>query len=184
MSIRKALLVAAICGLSALNLEAQSQELPKIPRIGLLIPGSEASSRVYFGGLQQGLNAHGLIEGKTIHLEVRYASGQIDRLGPLATELVTSGVDLIFTGGDQGAWAAKRSTKQLPIVAVTCDALASGLLTDLARPGGNFTGVTCINSDLSGKRVELMKETVPALLRLGAVFNPSDTRMAAELRET
>ena len=126
---------------------------------------------------------HGLIEGRGVLVEVRYAAGQIDRLSSIAVELAKSGVDLIFTGGDQGAWAVKRATDKIPIVAVTCDALAAELVTNLARPDGNLTGVTCINSDLSGKRVELIKESIPSLSRLGAVLNPDDKRMAAELKE-
>jgi putative tryptophan/tyrosine transport system substrate-binding protein len=134
-------------------------------------------------GLRQGLTQQALIEGKNFQLEVRYAAGQIDRLHSIAIDLVKSGVDLIFTGGDQGAWAAKRATDKVPIVAATCDALAAGLVTNLSRPGGNLTGVTCINSDLSGKRVELLKETLPSLSRLGVVLDPDDKRMAAELTE-
>jgi ABC-type uncharacterized transport system substrate-binding protein len=179
--IRLALPVITILGLSVTYLGAQDR--PKIARIGVLMSGSEASSGVFLDGLRQGLREHGLIEGKGILLEVRYAAGQIDRLHPIALDLVKSGVDLIFTGGDQGAWAAKRATDKIPIVSVTCDALAAELVTNLRRPGGNLTGVTCINSELSGKRVELIKESIPSLSRIGVVLNPDDKRMVAEFRE-
>jgi len=182
MHIRTVLFAVALLGASMSS--ARSEDGLKLAQIGLLLAGSEASSRVYLEGLRQGLMEHGLIEGKTVRLEIRYADGQMDRLQSFAAELATSGADLIFAGGDQGAWAAKRATDKIPIVAVACDALAARLVTNLARPGGNLTGVTCINSDLSSKRVELIKETVPSLSQLGVVLNPGDERMAAELRET
>jgi putative ABC transport system substrate-binding protein len=181
MNCRAILIVLAIWGLSISSLAAQDPV--KLSRIGLLMPGSETSMQDFFEGLHQGLAERGLIEGKTLRLEIRYAEGRIDRLGLLAAELATSDVDLIFAGGDQGAWAAKGAIERIPIVAVTCDALAAGLVTNLARPGGNLTGVTCINADLSGKRVELIKEILPLLSQLGVVLNPSDKRMTTELRE-
>jgi putative tryptophan/tyrosine transport system substrate-binding protein len=181
MSIRNAWLVIAFLGLSVVSLKAQDQS--KTIRIGVLMSGSEASSGMFLEGLRQGLTEQGLIEGKSVRLEVRYAGGQIDQLDSLAVELATSGVDLIFTGGDQGAWAAKRASDKIPIVAVTCDALEAGLVTNLPRPGGNLTGVTCINSDLSGKRVELINASIPSLSHLGVILNPSDKRMTSELRE-
>jgi ABC-type uncharacterized transport system substrate-binding protein len=97
--------------------------------------------------------------------------------------LAGSGVDLIFTSGDQAGKAAKQATGKIPIVAVTCDALAAGLVTNLRRPGENLTGVTCINADLDGKRVELLKEVLPSLDRLAVVLNPEDRRSVAELKE-
>jgi putative ABC transport system substrate-binding protein len=102
----------------------------------------------------------------------------------MAGELVRSNLALIFAGGDQGAAAAKRATDQLPIVAVACDALAAGLVSNLARPGENLTGVTCINSDLAGKRVEILRETLARLDGLGVVLNPDDQRMVSELMES
>src|SRR5262245_15551048 len=178
MIIRELLLIIAIWGLFIV--EAQSQL--KTARVGVLVPGSEASARVYLDGLRQGLREQGLILGESVSLEFRYANGRPERLRSLADELVISDVDLIFTGSDQAAWAVKRATDKIPIVAVTCDALASGLVTNLARPGGNMTGVTCINSDLDGKRVELIKESVRSLPRIAVILNPDDSRMAAEFR--
>ena len=136
--------------------------------------------RVYLEGLRQGLREQGLTSGESVSLEFRFANGQPERLRSLADDLVASGVDLIFTGSDQAAWAVKQATDKIPIVAVTCDALASGLVTNLARPDGNMTGVTCINSDLDGKRVELIKESVRSLSRIAVILNPDDRRMAAE----
>jgi putative ABC transport system substrate-binding protein len=124
-----------------------------------------------------------LIEGRQVILDIRYASGRLDQLDKIATELVAAGSRVIFAGGDQASSAAQRATATIPIIAVTCDALAAGLVSNLARPGGNLTGVTCINSDLSGKRVELLRETLPILSRVGVTLDPSDKRMMAEFAE-
>ena len=165
--------------------QAGSQERRKLPRIGVLMSGSEASSRIQLDGLRKGLAAAGIAEESGVVLDIKYADGKVDRLDPLAVELVKSRPDVLFTGGDQGASAVKRAAAgQLPIVAVTCDALAAGLVTNLARPGENLTGVTCINADLAAKRVEIMKDLTPSLSRLGIALNLSDKRMVSELRES
>jgi putative ABC transport system substrate-binding protein len=165
--------------------QAGGQERRKLPRIGVLMSGSEASSRIQLDGLRKGLTAAGIAEGSGVVLDIKYADGKVDRLDPLAVELVKSRPDVLFTGGDQGASAVKRAAaSQLPIVAVTCDALAAGLITNLARPGENLTGVTCINADLAAKRVEIMKDLTPSLSRLGIALNLSDKRMVSELRES
>jgi putative tryptophan/tyrosine transport system substrate-binding protein len=161
--------------------EAATQELP---RIGVLMSGSEISTRIIMDGLRKGLAQSGIADGSGVKLDIKYANGKIDQLDSLATELVKSRPAVLFTGGDQGASAVKRaSAGQLPIVAVTCDALAAGLVNNLAHPGENLTGVTCINADVAAKRVEIMKDLMPSLSRLGVALNPSDKRMVAELRE-
>ena len=165
--------------------QAEGQERRKLPRIGVLMSGSEASSRIQLDGLRKGLAAAGIAEGSGVVLDIKYADGKVDWLDPLAVDLVKSRPDVLFTGGDQGASAVKRAAAgKLPIVAVTCDALAAGLVTNLARPGENLTGVTCINADLAAKRVEIMKDLMPSLSRLGIALNPNDKRMVSELRES
>jgi ABC-type uncharacterized transport system substrate-binding protein len=162
---------------------ARADDRPSKPaRIAMLLPGSEASSG-YLKGFYQGLAGQGLIDGKNVSLELHYANGRIDQLPALAAELAASGVDLIFTSGDNAAKAAKQATDRIPIVAVTCDALAAGLVTNLSRPGGNLTGVTCINADLDGKRVEIIREILVSLTKLGVVLNPDDKRSQSELKE-
>jgi putative tryptophan/tyrosine transport system substrate-binding protein len=172
-----AVLVASISGLEA-------QDRSNATRIGVLAPGSEASMRGYLQGLRQGLADLGLIDGQNIQLNIQYANGKIERLNSIAVEFARSGADIIFTGGDQAASAAKRATDKVPIVAVACDALAAGLVTNLARPGENITGITCINADLAAKRIELFKDAIPSLSRIGVVLNPSDRRMVSELGES
>ena len=165
--------------------QASPQEQSKLPRVGVLMTGSEASSRIQLDGLRKGLAAAGIAEGSGVVLDIKYADGKVDQLDPLAVDLVKSRPDVLFTGGDQGASAVKRAAAgQLPIVAVTCDALAAGLVTNLARPGENLTGVTCINADLAAKRVEIMKELTPSRSRLGIALNSTDKRMVSELRES
>lgn len=164
--------------------QSEAQEQRKLPRIGVLMSGSEASSRLILDSLRKGLADLGIAEGTGVVLDIKYAEGRMDRLDPLAVELVKSGPQLLFAGGDQGVSAVKRAAAgRLPIVAVTCDALAAGLVTNLGRPGENLTGVTCINADLAAKRVELMKEFAPSLSRLGVALDPGDKRMVSELRE-
>ncbi len=155
----RCVLWAVVVGCVFISADAHAQS--RIPKVGLLVPGSESSSKVYLQGLHQGLVEQGFVEEQNISLLYRFANGQIDKLNSLALELVSSGVDLIFAGGDQAAWAAKRAANNVPIVAVACDALAAELISNLSRPGGNLTGVTCINSDLDGKRLELMREVIP-----------------------
>jgi putative ABC transport system substrate-binding protein len=162
---------------------AHSQDQRKT-RIGVVGSGSAAASmKDFIDGLRQGLAAVGLVEDRNIILDIRYAQGRVDQLNSIATDLTSSGSGILFAGGDQAASAAQRATKTVPIVAVTCDALAAGLVTNLARPGGNLTGVTCINSDLSGKRVELLREAAPAASVIGVTLDPADRRMVAEFVE-
>ena len=165
--------------------QAEAQEERKLPRIGVLMSGSEASSGLFLDALRKGLAEVGIAEGTGVVLDIKYAEGRMDRLDPLAIDLVKAAPRLLFAGGDQGSSAVKRAAAgRLPIVAVTCDALAAGLVSNLGRPGGNLTGITCINADLAAKRVELMQELAPSLSRLGVALDPSDKRMVSELRES
>lgn len=178
MKARFLLFVLALCAAFAGGPHAQ--ERAKVTRIGLLLPGSETTSP-YLKGLYQGFADQGLVEGKNVSIDIHFARGRIDRLPAMAAELAQSGVDLIFTAGDNAARAAQMATSRIPIVVVTCDALAAGLVSNLRRPGGNLTGVTCINEDLDGKRVELLKEVLPPFDRLGVLLNTEDQRSRAEL---
>ena len=175
----RTLLAGIVAALVAVT--AQAQEQPT--RIGVVMSGSEATTKDFVAGLKQGLAEVGLTEGRKVILDIRYAHGRIDQLESIAADLVSSGSRILFTGGDQASSAAQRATKTVPIIAVTCDALAAGLVSNLAKPGGNLTGVTCINSDLSGKRVELLRETLPVTAKIGVTLDPSDRRMTAEFIE-
>jgi putative ABC transport system substrate-binding protein len=125
------------------------------------------------------------MEGKTIVIEWRYAEGKFDRLPALAAELVRLKVDIIVSGGPQSTRPAKEATSTIPIVmAQDTDPVGNGFIASLARPGGNITGLSNLSSELSGKRLELLKETVPRLSRLAVLANSTEPGNAQVLRET
>src|SRR5215510_2250674 len=152
----------------------EAQQPKKIPRIGILQGASAESSRSNLDSFRKGLTELGYAEQKNIILEYRYADGKVNRLPALATELVRLKVDVILTAGTQTTTAAKQATTTIPIVVAGAgDLVGTGLVASLARPGGNITGLTVISPDLSGKRLELLKEIVPKASRVAMVLNPS-----------
>jgi putative ABC transport system substrate-binding protein len=161
----------ALCALLlALSFPTEAQQQTKIPRIGYL--GSVSSSpRV--ATFRQGLRELGYVEGKNIIIEWRHHEGKVDRLPTLAAELVRLKVDIIITAGAPAARAAKEATSTVPIVMTQIgDPVGSGFVASLARPGGNITGLSILAPELSGKRLDLLKEIVPNLSRV-AVFGTS-----------
>jgi putative ABC transport system substrate-binding protein len=137
--------------------------------------------------LRAELQRIGYVEGKNIVIDARYTENKIDRLPALANELVRLKPDVIATGGINDARAAKNATKTIPIVGVGLgDAVANGLIESLARPGGNLTGFTSITDELAGKRLELLKETVPNLSRVALLWNSQfpDSARASKLYQT
>jgi putative ABC transport system substrate-binding protein len=153
------LLVAALTLVSFQFGEAQ-QASGKIPRIGYLAGGLGAATRTET--FKQGLRDLGYVEGKNIIIEYRNAEGKIERYSDLVADLVGLKVDVIFTSSTPGALAAKNATKTIPIVFTNVgDPVANGLVASLARPGGNITGRSTLAPELSGKGLELLKETIP-----------------------
>src|SRR5215510_4851494 len=152
----------------ALCLPVWAQEAGRVPRIGILSPGSSAfPESARYDSFRQGLRELGYIEGKNIYIEIRYAEGKQDRLSDIATELVKLKVDVIVTATRPGVLAAKNATSAIPIVfAAVGDPVRAGLVSSLARPGGNITGLSIIETDLFGKRLELLKETFPKITRV------------------
>jgi ABC-type uncharacterized transport system substrate-binding protein len=147
----------------------------KIVRIGFLGPTSAASNARRMDALREGLRDLGYVEGHNLVIEARWADGEFDRLPALATELVRLNVDIILTAGTPGIRAAKHATTTIPIVMVTSgDPVAFGFVASLARPGGNITGSSNFSSELSAKRLELLKEAFPATQRVGVMFNPDN----------
>jgi putative ABC transport system substrate-binding protein len=167
-----------------LYLSANAQE-PKVSRIGCLSSSVRATLDPRFEAFRMGLRELGYAEGKDIIIEVRYAEGKINRLPALAAELVSLKVDVIVVaGGTAPALAAKEATTTIPIVMTYVgDPLARGLIASLARPGGNITGLTSVSPDLAGKRLELLKETVPRLNRVGVLWNPASQGATANFKE-
>ena len=163
---------------------AYAQQPKKVPRIGVISPAFPSAAAPFIEAFREGLLDLGYIEGKNIVVEARYGEGKEDRLPALAAELVHLRVDIIVAGGGNATLAAKNATKTIPIVmASASDPVGSGLVASLARPGGNITGSTLINSDLSGKRLELLKETIPKLTHVVVLLyrdNPAATVMLKE----
>jgi putative tryptophan/tyrosine transport system substrate-binding protein len=135
--------------------------------------------------LRERLNELGYIEGQNIKFEPRYWEGKVNRLPELAAELVRLNCDVIFTTGNEAAAAAKNATKEIPIViANTGDAVRSGFVASLARPGGNVTGLTAVGAELKGKQLEVLKEVLPKLSRVGFLWSPSSPTATDNLKET
>jgi len=148
-------------GLCAAPLAADAQPPAKGPRIGVLTLAVWSSTPLA-EAFSQGLREHGYVEGQNIVLEHRYAEGNAGRLFALAAELVRLKVDVIVTQSDAAALAAKHATQTIPIVmAIAGDPVKAGVVASVARPGGNVTGLTLVHPELSGKRLQLLKEVVP-----------------------
>jgi putative ABC transport system substrate-binding protein len=176
-----AIVAALAMGLGAVDLSAQQPAKPF--RIGFLHPGTppNASADVF----RNTLHDLGYVEGRDVTIEFRWAEGRMDRLSPLAAELVALKVDVIVVGTTPAIKAVAQKTKTIPIVmTVVADPVADGLVQSLGRPGGNVTGLTIISPELSGKRIELLKEAVPRVGRLAVLWNPGNPTHAAALRES
>jgi putative tryptophan/tyrosine transport system substrate-binding protein len=171
-------LVAVI--LLAVTVLAEAQQPKKVPRIGLLIASSPSPASPRVEAFRQGLRDLGYVEGKDIVIEYRYGEGKPDRLPTLAAELVSLKIDIIVTGGSSPTRAAKEATVTIPIVMTQdIDPVGSGFVASLARPGGNITGLSNFAPELSGKRIELLKELAPNISRvavLGALSLPANAQ--------
>jgi putative tryptophan/tyrosine transport system substrate-binding protein len=176
----------ALCAmLFALCASAEAQQPKKVPRIGYLIAPSLSANAARVEAFQQGLRELGYVEGKNIVIEWRSAEGKLDRLPALATELVRLNVDVIVTGGQGSTRPANEATSTIPIVmAQDPDPVGNGFVASLARPGGNITGLSSVIPELSGKRLELLKETVPRLSRVAVLGTSTSPGNAQALRET
>jgi putative ABC transport system substrate-binding protein len=171
---RKLVGLTAIAFLLAVGgARAEAQQPKKVPHVGVLAGGSAVSDAARIEALRQGLRELGYVEGKNIVIDYEYADGKTNRLTELAARLVQLKVEVIVTAGPSATRAAKQTTTTIPIVmAQDSDPIASGLVASLARPGGNITGLSRLSPELSGKQLELLKETVPTLSQL-AVFENS-----------
>jgi len=176
-------LIFRLCALLlALSVPIGAQQMAKIPRVGILFIGGR--DQPHLESFKQGLREHGYTEGKNIILIYRYAEGKEERLADLAAELVGEKVDVIVTTASLSARAARRVTQTLPIVMTTGDPLAVGLAASLAKPGGNVTGLSVMLTDLSVKRLELLKESFPKRTRVAALWNPREREATIGFKET
>lgn len=178
-------IVAFMLRLSLLILHlAEAQEPARVPRIGVLFPGTASTVAPRVDAVVQGLNELGYREGKSIAIERRWAAEKVERFHELAAELVRLKVDAIVVNGTPAVRAAQKATQSIPIVAVVGDPVGTGLVASLARPGGNITGLTILAPDLSSKRLELLKEIVPQLSQVAVMYNPANPVYRTELQQT
>jgi putative ABC transport system substrate-binding protein len=165
-------------------LAARAQSPRKVPRIGVLLPGTAASFALRTKALLEGLRDLGYVDGQTIAIEWRWGQDRVDGLPELAADLVGHNVDVIVTGGTPAAKALKTATATIPIVmAIIGDPVAAGLVDSLARPGGNATGFSIVAPELSGKRLELLREIVPELSPVAVMLNTRNPQSQFELDE-
>jgi putative ABC transport system substrate-binding protein len=165
--------------------EVAGQQAAKVPRIGFLAVGSREGRAFMIEGFLQGLREHGYVEGQNIVIEYRFSEDRNDRLPTLAAELVALKVQLILASGTPASFAAKDATSTIPIVmgGIAADPIETGLVASLARPGGNITGMSMMTAPLGGKRLELLKRTVPGLARVAVFWNPPNPAYGPILKE-
>jgi ABC-type uncharacterized transport system substrate-binding protein len=172
----------ALCITLFISFCAEAQQPNKIARIGFLGNTSANDSLKPFRGR---LHELGYTEGQNIVIEPRYYEGKIGRLPDLASELVGLNCDIIYTIGNEAAQAGKNATKEIPIIiSNTSDAVRSGFVASLARPGGNITGLTSIGGELAGKRLALLQEVIPKLSRVGFLWSPTSPTTSFNLNDT
>ena len=164
---------------------AEAQQPKKIPRIGMLVGPSSSFFSTRMDAFREGLHDLGYGEGKNIVIEYRYAEGREDRFPDLAAQLVGLRVDVMVTTGTPATHAAKAATSTIPIVmSAIGDPVGAGLVASLARPGGNITGLAIFSPELSGKRLELLKESFPRISRVAILWNPLNASASLSLKET
>jgi putative ABC transport system substrate-binding protein len=183
---RRRRFVAAAAGSAlVLSLPGGAQAQAKVWRIGFFYFGSRQSSldTGRYNGFVQRMRALGYVEGKNITLETRFADGKIDQLPAIAAELVRSNADVIVATGSPVYSALRFATTSIPIVVtVTTDPVIEALAASLARPGGNFTGLTDTAADLGAKQLELLRAAVPQMTRLGVILNPDNVTHPTQLK--
>ena len=179
-------LILVVVVLLAVAVIAEAQQAGKVRRIGYLSSGNPTSESTGSEAIRLALRERGYIEGQNIAIEYRYAEGKRNRLPELVAELVRLKVDIIVVAGG-GNWvqAAKNATKTIPIVMVGpgTDPVKAGIVESLARPGGNVTGVTNLNQELGGKRLELLKEAVPKIASVAFLYDPAASGNVLEVKE-
>jgi putative ABC transport system substrate-binding protein len=171
--------------LFALCSTAEAQQPAKVPRIGYLSTnGNPSNPTPFVEAFRQGLRELGYVEGKNILVEYRYAEGKLEWVPGLVTKLVQLNVDALVVGTQTAIRAAKQATKTIPIIMVNnSDPVAAGLVESLAHPGGNITGLFTLGRDLAGKRLELLKEVIPEISRVGVLWHADGATAALSLKE-
>lgn len=184
MSLTKTAIVALATASVLAGSTVVEAQPKKVQRVAFL-EATTAGTGVTGSSVRAWLRELGYVEGDNVAYEMRFPAGRDERLPALAVELVRSKVDVIVAAGTPAIRAAKQATRTIPIVMVAeGDPVKAGLVTSLSRPGGNITGVTVLIPELSGKRLELLKEAVSGLKRVGVLWNPADPVKAEEMKET
>jgi putative ABC transport system substrate-binding protein len=180
---RRAFIGRVAGGFVAAPLAAEAQQGGKVYAIGYLTLRSSIRQAL-LNSLHQGLREHGWIEGQNFVFTIKGAGYKSERLPELVADLVRLKMDVVIVDGAEAALAAKRGTRAIPIVAAAiADAVAIGLVDTLARPGGNVTGLSFLGTELIGKQMQLLKEAIPTLSRIGILWNPANPTHELRLRE-
>jgi len=176
------LIVIVVLAILVAPLTAEAQQPTKVHRIGYLSPGFSPSRLSTLEALRQGLRDLGWVEGENLTIEYRVAEGEVERLPALAAELVHLPVEVIVAGGSAAIHAAQHATRTIPIVMATAnEPVGEGFVVGVARPGGNITGMSNLAAELPGKRLEILKETVPQSTRIAVLANPANASHASDL---
>jgi ABC-type uncharacterized transport system substrate-binding protein len=177
--------VVAVLILASFHTARAQQAAAKIHRIGILLPNPPSLSPMLLEAFRQGLRENGYVEGQNIEIEYRFGDGKSDRYPDLAAELVRRKVDVIVTSSTRAIKAVKNATSTIPIVmAAVADPVGTGLIASLAHPGGNVTGLSMRSPDLSGKRLQLLKEVAPRVRRVGILWNPANEGNTVSWQDT
>jgi putative ABC transport system substrate-binding protein len=178
-------IITLILSLLTVPITSQAQQTAHVPRLGLLMLGSASEFVSSIDAFRQGLRDLGYVEGQNIMLESRYAEGRFERLPDLAAELIHLKVDVLVTSGSQPVQVLQHATSIIPIVGVIlADPIGTGFAASFARPGGNITGLAFQNTDLSTKRLELLKEAVPWVTRIAVLWDVHNPASASAVRAT
>jgi putative tryptophan/tyrosine transport system substrate-binding protein len=179
---RKKILLIALAALALPSVHLALAQHAKVPRIGYLAADPRAPTREAF---RQGLRDFGYVEGESIFIEWRFTEDKSDRFPELAAELVRLKVDVIVSGNSSAVSILQRATTTIPIVMATYggDPVADGIVTSFSRPGGNITGVVSLATELGGKQLELLKETLPKLSRVAVMWSPDDSAARIQRQE-
>jgi putative ABC transport system substrate-binding protein len=182
---RRRFLLTSLAGAVAAPFAAEGQAPGKVPRIGYVFVRSASDSQSVLDAAREGLREVGYVEGRNIALEIRWAEGRYERLPALVAELVRLKVDVLVVVTIPGALAAKNATRTIPVVMLAAgDPVAAGLVSSLARPGGNLTGMSLSTKELSSKRLALLKEALPRITRVAVLTNPGNPFHAVFWNET
>lgn len=181
-AVTAAVIVAGLIGVAFSPAAAQKREA--MPRVGILTPAPSAAAKPLWDAFRAAMEELGYAEGKSVLYEYRSAEGQLDRLPPLAAELVRIPVKIMVVANTPGNLAAKRATTTIPIVMVQVgDPVRVGLIPNLGRPGGNLTGFTNLTGEITAKRLQLLRDVVPTATRIGLLGNPGDPNALIQIQD-